>query len=327
MLKILYAAGNTSNSLIQLSRFIQATFDKPYVIKIAAYKQSSPAINIDWTLDCLLDMFNPQLIQLDNDNYKIYFDQIKYFSPDLIISDMEYFTSYAGNLLNIPVWQCSSSLINFAFTKKQKYNMGIFKQYSYLFNRRFQDNQRLINILDNSDRKFIYSHFGDTEFPPEIEKGYEWIRPYHNNNKISPTCQHQIVIGLLKLNKKIIASVKNYDDVIIFSSFKEEKYPNIILKNIDNSSEYYCNLKNSDIFICEGQTSFLADAFYNQKKCIVMPDHQDLESLINSTISQKLKLSNNVYSINEDFLNQTFIDFQPQIKDHIKFLDEKIQEL
>ena len=59
-IKILYAAGNTSNSKIQLSRFLKAIADKPYTIKVAAYKNSSPSIHIDWTLDYLLNIL-PEL--------------------------------------------------------------------------------------------------------------------------------------------------------------------------------------------------------------------------------------------------------------------------
>jgi hypothetical protein len=150
-IKILYAAGNTSNSKIQLSRFLKAIADKPYTIKVAAYKNSSPSIHIDWTLDYLLNIFDNNHINLNNDSFRIYLDQIKLYNPDLIISDLEYFTSYAANLLDITLWQCSSSIINFALDKKQKYNMGIFKNYSYIFNKNPHNFQRIINIIDNSN--------------------------------------------------------------------------------------------------------------------------------------------------------------------------------
>ena len=127
MFKILYAASNNINSKIQLARFMQAVKDEPYIIKIAAYKNSSPSIHIDWTLDYLVNIFDNGRINLNDDSFRTYLDQIKLYEPDLIISDLEYFTSYAANLLNITLWQCSSSIINFALSKKQKYNMGIFK--------------------------------------------------------------------------------------------------------------------------------------------------------------------------------------------------------
>jgi hypothetical protein len=85
-MKILYATGNFTNSKIQLSRFLRAMHGSPHQIKIAAYKQSSPeATHIDWTLDCLLNLYKPELMNLDNDNLQIYFEQIKYYAPDLVI--------------------------------------------------------------------------------------------------------------------------------------------------------------------------------------------------------------------------------------------------
>lgn len=327
MLKILYAAGNTESSKIQLSRFFNAIKDKPYLLKIAAYKKSSPPINIDWTLDCLLDIFNSGNIILDNDNFHVYFDQIKSFKPDLIISDLEYFTSYAANVLNIPLWQCSSSIFNFAFSKKQKYNTGLFKKYSFILNRHYISTVRIANILENSSRKFIYSHFGDLDNSPEINEGYEWIRPYHNIGKKSILCQHNVVASLFNTNKKILSLLSKQEDVVAFTPFTEEYYKNIVIKNIINDSEYFCNIKNSKHFICEGQTSFLADAFYNNKKSLILMNYHDLECVSNSIISENLNLGINIYN---DNLNLEDIDSSlanANFKNNIKFLHEKIEEI
>src|SRR5574338_1119629 len=101
-MKILYAASNNLNAKIQLSRFLKAMDGSKHQIKIAAYKTSSPKdISIDWTLDALLNIYKPDLLSLHNDNLNIYFEQIKNFQPDLVISDLEYFTSYVSSDLNL----------------------------------------------------------------------------------------------------------------------------------------------------------------------------------------------------------------------------------
>jgi hypothetical protein len=143
-MKILYAASENENAKIQLSRFLKAIEGKPHTIKVAAYKKSSPKVNIDWTLDCLKNIFKPDLVSLDNDNLSIYFEQVKYYKPDLIISDLEPYTSHVANLLGITLWQCSSSMVNFALTNDYKYNLGVFKRYSYLFSKNPIHTQRLI---------------------------------------------------------------------------------------------------------------------------------------------------------------------------------------
>lgn len=315
MLKILYAASDNQNAKLQLYRFIQAIKDKPVQLKIAAYKDYSPNTNIDWTLDSLLNIFNKDQISFDNPNFKVYFEQIKYYNPDLIISDLEYFTSYIANELNITLWQCSSSIINFALTKSQKYNLGIFKEYSYVFNKNPQHVQRIVNILDNSNYKFVYSHFGDYVSPPEIQEGYEWIRPYHSVGKQSINCRHDVVISSLKFSSNLLKSFKKYEDVVLFSE-EDNIYSGFKTKNIYNEQEYFCNIKNSNVFACEGQTTFLADAFYNGKKPFIITNYSDTDCIINSVISKKFNL---IASDND--LNLT-----PALNNNICFLHEKISE-
>jgi len=325
-MKILYAANNNYNSKIQLSRFLKAINGRGHQIKIAAYIKSSPkSVNIDWTLNCLLNIYKPDVISLKNDNLNTYFEQVKSFSPDLIISDLEYFTSYIANILNIKLWQCSSSLINFALTKKEKYNLGLFKYYSYLLNRDPVDTQRTINLIDNSDCNFVSSHYGDTSSPPDLLENFEWITPYHQVAKLYIPCKHNVVAALHGSNKKILNVLKKQEDSVVFMEFCTEKYPNLLVKDIDNEGEYYCNLRNSNVFLCQGQGSFLADAFYNKKFSLIYPDYEDAESVINSQISQKFGLGK-VLSYEEDIQKVEVSEIILEDK-KIKQLHEKIEEL
>lgn len=327
MLKILYAAANNQNAKIQLSRFMDAIKGKPYIVKVAAYKKSSPEMNIDWTLDCLLNIFEPEHISLDNDNFQTYYEQVKYFNPDLIISDLEYFTSYIANVLNTTLWQCSSSIINFSLVGEYKYNLGIFKKYAYIFNKNPINIQRLTNIMDNANCNLVYSHFGDVENPPPLRDNFEWVRPYHKVGESYIPCQHNIVAGTLGNNKRIISLLKQYQDSVYFSEFRDETYQDVALKDIKNHDEFYCNLKNSNLFVCEGQTSFLADAFYNEKYTVVLPDFEDSECILNSTISEKLKLSTSIYEKDVDLYSYINTQIPVHLNDKVKFLHERIEEL
>lgn len=327
-LKILYAAGNNSNAAIQLSRFLRAVEDDPYIIKIAAYKNSFPINHsVDWTLDCLLNIFQPDVFSTSkNDNFEIYFQQIKYFKPDLIISDMEYFTSYIANILNIPIWQCSSSLINFSL--KNKYNLGLHKKYTHLINNNRIKNQGYINIIDNSNDNFVYSHLGDTIHPPDLKNNYHWIRPYHSIGKISIPCRHNVVSVLLKENKNIISFLKDKKDSVIFALKKIKEKPMVTIKNIANENEYFCNLRNCNFFICQGQSSFLADAFYNDRYPFIMIDFDDAECLTNAMISEYYKLGSTIYN---DFENiEKYINIlsaRQEKKENIVFLHNKIEKI
>ena len=89
-MKILYAASNSYGARLQLSRWLQAMQGSGHQIKIAAYKKSSPKrVNIDWTLNALLNIYQPDLLSTNNDNLSIYYEQVKDYAPDLVISDLE----------------------------------------------------------------------------------------------------------------------------------------------------------------------------------------------------------------------------------------------
>lgn len=328
MLKILYAAGNNINARIQLARFLKAIEGKPFIIKIAAYKQSSPYnVNIDWTLDCLLNMFKPEHISLnDNENFTTYFEQIKYYNPDIIISDLEYFTSYIANFLDITLWQCSSLLINHAVNNDYKYNLGLFKNYSFLLNRNPVHVQRIINTIDNSNYNLVYSHFGDTINPPILKNNYEWVRPYHGVGKNYKPCCHNMIASMTTNNKNILNILKKYPDSVSFSDIPDEFYKNVTMKGTGNQEEYFCNIKNSSLFLCEGQTSFLADAFYNQKHSVILTNFKETECITNSIFSTHLNLSTIIY--HDEDLNK-FHDktITVNYNNDIKFLHQRLEEL
>lgn len=327
MLKILYAAGNSSGAKIQLSRFLTAMAGKPFIIKIAAYKKSSPCgQNIDWTLDCLPNIFRPDHISLENENFETYYQQVKYYNPDLVISDLEYFTSCVANDLNITLWQCSSLLLNFGID--QKYNLGLFKNFSYLLQRNnaFRT-QRIINLLDNSNCNFIYSHFGEAENTFPLKANFEWIRPYYSIGKVSVPCQHHVVAAVPGNEKKILSFLQQQNDVVVFTEFSQEKYTNLWLKDIADTDEYFCNLKNCDFFACEGQSSFLSDAFYNKKYSMIITDFHDLECVANSLSSKHLGLGSMISQTQDDV--ELFRDKEIKIhhREDIQFLHQKVEDL
>lgn len=326
-MKILYAASNNQNAKVQLSRFLKAMEGSQHQIKIAAYKKSSPKdINIDWTLDAVLNIYRPDLLSLNSDNLSIYLEQVRSFSPDLVISDLEYFTSCVANELDITLWQCSSSMINHALSRKEKYNLGLFKYHAHSLNRDAVDTQRIVNIIDNSNCNFVYSHYGDMDDPPVLREGFEWIRPYHQVAKNYVPCEHYITAVLSNSDKRVLDVLKKYPDSVVFMENAQEHHHGVQVKDIRIVDEYYCNLKNSTLFACQGQTSFLADAFYNGKHSLIFPDYEDAESITNSQISQKLGVGQ-IVSYADYLSSHSPININSACSSSIKYLHERIEEL
>jgi hypothetical protein len=324
LIKIVYAASRSPSAKLQLKRFLEAANGK-YNIRVAAYKDYSPNPNIDWTLDYLLNPLDPDFIQYETQAVEFYYHQIKSFNPDLIISDMELFTSYIANSLNIPIWQCSSSSIVYALTHKEKYDLSIYKENAYLLYKGHQKKQAIINLIEQADKNLIYSHFGDTINPPNISDKFQWIRPYYKIAKEQVASRHAITAAMLNDNKKIIKLLNQYEDCVAFTeNLQDEYYSNIKMKNLNNEEEYYSNLFNSDIYICEGQAILLGDAFYNKKYAFSYVNHSDLDCLINNKLSQKLKLSTSIFDDNVEFEKFVDIEVMSDLNNNIRSLDQEI---
>lgn len=318
-MKILYAASNRKGAQLQLLRFL-SFLSNHHQIKIAGFNKSLPNINFDWTLDALQNVFDVSHLSFDNDNLRVYYEQIKSYSPDLIISDLELYTSYIGIQLSIPVWQVSPNLLYYGMNQQDKVNSNIYRHYSYFFNRQNMPDDILQNILVNSDKKFIYSHFGDAG-NINLNSGYEWVRPYAIIGKDSVPCQHNVFAATLKNDKKYINYLKNFKDVVLFSSFLEEEYTGISMKDILNFSEYACNVKNCTIGVSQGYTDLLADLYYAGKPCLVLPDFTQSECIVNAMLTEYLKLGKVIYQ--NEYIAPKAINIQ--IDEKIDLLHNKLE--
>ena len=315
-MKILYAAGNSLDSKLNLERIIE-NLHKKYDIKVAAYKKSTPNplsnVKVSFTLDFLLGN-KKNVFYTDTDAYSLYYEQVKSFAPDLIISDIEYFTSSIGMDLDIPVWQVSPFLLKDAFPR-HPFKMNIYAKH---FNINKSFHETLNNMIANSNKLFVYSHLADIDYKKNAETTFtnaKFIRPYFKIGNDSKLCKHNLMCVLENNNKLIINNIKNNKDVMLFSEFSNEKYYNFTSKDIRNEKEYYCNLKNCDFFICEGQSVCLADAFYNNKFVFNYVNYNDANSIINSLLGEKFNLSKTLLPL---------INFDKKISDFIKYSKESL---
>ncbi len=281
-MKILYAAGNRLGSNYQLKRFLNSISNKNYNIKVAAYKKSIGDLNVDYTLDCLLNFTNPEGTISFNNNYSYYYNQVKRFSPDLIISDFDIYSSVLANDLNIKLWQYSPINLYYALDNKTKKSVAIHKYYSHIIESDHKKFDYINYVLNNSDRKFVLSHLCDCENAPTLTNNYEYARPSFvlgdDKNKIDN------VVALVRSNKKIINEFKDKNS-ILFSPYVFEKYNKMIVEDI-NSDVYNSCIGNCSRFITDGVGVFLSDAFYNGHFCFSIPRLDDIESIICSYMNE-----------------------------------------
>lgn len=318
-LKILYACSNSYNSKHQLERFVNAVKNKNYQIKVAAYRKYMPNnIQTDWNLESLLNIFDPNAISLDNPNFEYYYKQIKSYKPDLIISDSEYFTTSIAISLNKLIWQYSSSYIDFALGCR---NIGFLKTYKFVFVKDTNRNNKIHYMTSNSNKALVYSHLCDSDVDFDLKPSFEWVRPYYI--KDNSNLNNNLTGITLSRNKKITSLLKKYKDSILYCHNDYENHLNLSIKNIDDYINY-SNLSKCNLFIHEGYTDFFADALYNNKFSIIIPDFNCAESIINAFIAEKYKFGKIVYNCNEDISSYIEEEVNFKYNNSVKFLHESI---
>jgi len=317
MLKILYAAGNRLGSFYQLKRFLQSIQHKNYIIKTAAFKKSLGDLDVDYTLDSLLNFTNINEISF-NGNYSYYSNEIKRFSPDIIISDFEIFTSTIALELNIKLWQFSPINLYYAINNDIKYNLGIHKNYFHLLDSSPRKNGYILNLLNNSNRRFILSYIGDSKYNNIVSDTYEWVRPNFILGDGSKKIDY--FLALPKSNKNIINELKNKNS-LLFSSFTLERFNDMRVKNLLEENQIKEYIENCKYFISDGTATFAADAFYNQKYNICNPRYDDIETVIVSMINKYC----NFGCISNDYNQSNKIEIQ--LNEKVKFISEHLGEL
>ena len=177
-MKILYAAGNREGSYLQYKRFLQSIKHKNIELKTAGYQKSIKDLNADYTLDALLNFTKDDKGLFYNGNYNYYYKQIQSFAPDLIISDLELYTSLIALELKIQLWQVSSLLLYWAIPDEIKNQMNIWISSPYAFSFGAPSNiQKIKHILANSNKRYVVSLLCDTSYTTNLKDHFEWIRP------------------------------------------------------------------------------------------------------------------------------------------------------
>lgn len=315
--KILYAASNRPGAKFQLHRFLDHIRPYDIQIKLAGYKRMN--MNLDWCLDALQDIFDPANISIDNENLEIYAAQVAKYSPNLIISDLEPYTSFIGEQLDLAVWNVSPMFLGFSSIIDNTYDLGRNK-YRKLFPNQ-QTTPPLFdlykNIITNASRNYIYSFFCDTPLP--IQSEYNWIRPYYYKGQISKPCECDYLVAQHVEDNKISKIDK---EKIVFAD-PTNKWSDT--KNIFDTTEYACNLINSKYCINQGQTDLLTDVLYNNKFPIVIPNMLDAETAINVFLLEHYKMAHIAYDGNIDGMELKENNIIPN--ENVRFLHQEIEAL
>jgi hypothetical protein len=247
--KILYASNNSIGSYLIQDRFVK-NLQHNYIIKTSAYRNNISNFSADWNLECLLNFSKPdsEEISFENFNYYFYYEEIKKFNPDLIISDLEIYTSVIALELNIKLWQVSPLLLYFGQNKSIKKELDIYNKHNYLINKNLNKKKFLQNIINNSEKKFIYSFVADSDLNLEFE--FEFVRPdflLEEDKKFNPQFTATTVdIADFFYNQKDIETKNCGKDIesILNRTILQKFNPSFVLNNnVKFLSQHLENLK------------------------------------------------------------------------------------
>jgi hypothetical protein len=175
-MKILFGAGNFIGSNIMLSRFLQHAQD--HDVRIAAYYRNHRYLqSIDWCLDALNTRGEKNYFKekcgitgppIDHYLADMIVNDLLEWSPDLIISDCEFFTAMLAKVLEVPLWYCSPMLQMIGIEHDRKE-----------LNTKILDTTKLyLESLPRGDAYLVYSPLCDISARPLLKRGFEWARPY-----------------------------------------------------------------------------------------------------------------------------------------------------
>jgi hypothetical protein len=302
-MKILYSAGNRLGANVQLHRFL-TNLSGEHTIRIAAYVKSSSSIrHINWTLDALhykivpkkrskdlQKIFGHKVPLININNATIFLSEVVDFEPDLIISDGEPISAHIAKTLGVRLWYCSAVHLLDGID----WESGQLRYLSLLENTR-----KLLSKFPEAEKILVYSPFGDIKFRPTLKNGYEWVEPYYiKTNNVQPIKQENVFV-LNDFNRfpyltRIFNSLsKRFALVSPFS----ESFTNIDQYSVDDENSYKALVKGCSRFFTTGESSYVADAFYNLKNICIMPSLKDPESLLNSILIREYNIGSDLAQI------------------------------
>ena len=174
-MRIFYAAGNREGSYSQLKRYLPLLKKSGHEFKVAGYQKSIKNLSADYCLDALLNFLKPKDGSF-NGNFAYYGKELEKFKPDLVLSDLEVFTSLHAIEYGFPLWQIGPALLYYGLSDSIKRATGIGK-FNHTILGSSSNQKHITRVLQYSQRKLIISHLCDIKEKPELITGYEWCRP------------------------------------------------------------------------------------------------------------------------------------------------------
>lgn len=305
-MKIYYGAGNRIGSANQLARFLEHS--KHHNVVTSAWNKSSYMVShVNWLIDpiyskrCLnpIDLENlmghKKVPRVEYHSLAKLLSEVADFAPDLIISEFEPISAHIAKALDVRLWYCSPALL-----LKGTSNKNI--KYQHLFENSRKQAER---YLPAAEKYLIYSPIGDLDNTLPLKENYEWTSPFAYSLSSEPEYD---LLAIVNSNDRFTALSKLLNcskyKTILASNFREE-FDNMSMASL--GEDYKQALDKSLTMLNLGDTNFIADALYSGKRICISPAVNDIESLLNACILEKLNVATDISQI--EFMDKFSLDY------------------
>ncbi len=206
----------------------------------------------------------------------------KTFMPELVITDLEYFSTRAAVKSRIPI-VCVDNIHSISRTDAPKY---VKKKYKM-----FETEQRSFLKILSPRSKHIMHYFVVSFFNP---------RPTQRKTSVIPSLirrdileqkgvsedDHVLVYQTSKTNKRLFPALKEVNkDVFIVYGFDEEKEEdNLIFRKTDTGDRFLKDLATAKAVITNGGFTLMSEAVFLRKPVLSNPVSGQFEQIMNATM-------------------------------------------
>ena len=208
--------------------------------------------------------------------------EIDEFDPQVVISDMETFSSFIANERNIPSISIDNQhyLIHGEYSFPEKYRLSYLKAIMIIKGIMFKTKYYLVMAfpgckLKNKTNLFQIQPVLRNEILNAKSKNLDYIFVYQS------TKSHEKLIEILKrINYKFI----------VYGFDKNHKVGNLIFKKFSDDKEYINDLSNCKAVITNGGFTLISEAIYLKKPILVVPIKKHFEQIMNAMYVKENKI-------------------------------------
>lgn len=232
---------------------------------------------------------------------------IKSFNPDMIISDYEAISAYAGLFNKIPVISVD--------------NQHIFDKTNLKFPKKYFMNYIETRLVDRMIIPRAKYHFITTFFNPKLKSGNVFLVPPVLRDEIirmkTKEKGYFLVYQTSETNHELIETLKKIgENFIVYGFNKNKKEKNIIFKKSDEIG-FFKDLSGCRAVIINGGFTLMSEAIYLRKPVLSIPVKRQFEQIINAIYLDKLGYGKFIKEANQRQI-MGFIKSLGKYKDNLK---------